>query len=1074
MLSTELPVSRTKVTVPALRPEILHRARLLALFDDLLDKKLIIVAAPAGYGKTTLLVDYARQSTMPVCWLSLDALDKDPQRFCTYLIASLEQRFPKFGHQSKSVLRSLTGLVQDSERLLSALINEIDSTIDEHFALVMDDYQFVDSIPYIRDLFSRFIYLVGENCHVILSSRRLPTLPDITLMVARQQVSGFDLEQLAFRPNEIRSLFEMDYGINLADQVLEELMHQTEGWITGLHLSASASSHGVPDLTRAARTAGVDLAVYLDQQVLAQQPPDLRHFLLLTSLMEEFDAELCSAVLGPGPWKKLIKAIQQNNLFALPVGMNGKTVRYHPLFQEFLRERIREEEPETVQAIFSRLAEAYKERHEWEKAYAIYHESGNPDLLADLVEQAGTPLLVGERLITLQAWLDELPASLIEVRPHLLSLKGAFLNVLGDGRTALTLLDQAILEFEKTNNLNGLVLALVRRAATNRFMGDYAGSLQDADETMRLSESQPSMEILHAEAERLKGLDLYHLGQNTEAIQSLERALRVYERLGEEQSIGRLYMELGMAHKSIGNTLAAFHSYEQALEKFRKGQNVFAQANLLNNLGVIYHEQGEYELAVRAFESGVERARQANLPRQEALLLTSLGDIFIDLDEYESAAHSYTNAAEIVKKIRYQFLANYLRMVQARLARLQGQLKEAHTCLSEVEPLIQAGGSNYECGLFYLESGCLYLVQEKPAGAIARLNKALEYFNKGEMAIEANIARIWLAAACASSRHLEMARSHLKTLFDSIRPKTATIPILQAIRRASARLAGLQDDEEIGPALSPWLLRAIQAEEELPALRKHLRRMLRTVPIQAPHLTIQAFGKPRVRVNGKLVTMSQWKTASVRELFFFILSATHPLTKEEIGATLWPELDANKLKLHFKNDLYRLRHAIGQNIILFENNHYHFNYLLDYDYDVENFTSHLARANNSSHLEERISHLQSATGLRTGPFLQEFDSTWVWPERERLERSCVNALEKLAESQRLAGNLHAALNTCQEALKIDPCREDIHCLAMQLHADLGDRLAVIWQYQACRASLHSELDMIPSNETETLYRRLTG
>src|SRR5512144_491174 len=184
MASTELPVSRTKITIPVLRPEILHRARLLALFDDLLDRKLIIVAAPAGYGKTTLLVDFARQSRMPVCWLSLDALDRDPQRFCAYLISALEQRFPKFGKESKSVLRSLTGLERETEHLLSALMNEIDSRIDELFALVVDDYQFVDAIPYIRDLFSRFIFLAGENCHVILSSRRLPTLPDITLMVA--------------------------------------------------------------------------------------------------------------------------------------------------------------------------------------------------------------------------------------------------------------------------------------------------------------------------------------------------------------------------------------------------------------------------------------------------------------------------------------------------------------------------------------------------------------------------------------------------------------------------------------------------------------------------------------------------------------------------------------------------------------------------------------------------------------------------------------------------------------------------------------------------------------------------
>ncbi len=491
MASIGLPVSRTKITVPALRPEILHRARLLTLFDDLLEKKLIIVAAPAGYGKTTLLVDFARQSRMPVCWLSLDTLDKDPQRFCVYLIASLEQRFPKFGKESKSVLRSLTGREQETEHLLSTLVNEIDAHIDEHFAFVVDDYQFVDSIPYIRDLFSRFVFLAGENCHVVLSSRRLPTLPDITLMVARQQVSGFDLEQLAFQPSEIRSLFEMDYGITLPPSVLQELMHQTEGWITGLHLSASMTAHGIPDLTKAARTAGVDLAGYLDQQVLSQQTAEMRTFLLQTSLLEEFDLELCTEVFGPGHWKRLLKAVQQNNLFVLQVGSGGKSLRYHHLFQEFLQERIREEDPETAQSILTRLAEVYQHHQEWEKACAIYRQAGNPEHLADLIENAGASLLVSERLITLQSWLDDLPPSLIEYRPRLLSLKGALLCAVGDGHVALNLLDQAILTLRKEKDTSDLALAFVRRAAVNRLLGDYAAAIQDADETLRLCEKDP-------------------------------------------------------------------------------------------------------------------------------------------------------------------------------------------------------------------------------------------------------------------------------------------------------------------------------------------------------------------------------------------------------------------------------------------------------------------------------------------------------------------------------------------------------------------------------------------------------
>jgi ATP/maltotriose-dependent transcriptional regulator MalT/two-component SAPR family response regulator len=1073
MTAAEIPLSRTKLIVPSLRPEILHRARLLALFDDLLDKKLIIVAAPAGYGKTSLLVDFARQSEMPVCWLSLDALDKDPQRFCAYLIAALEQRFPKFGKQSNAVLRSLTNLEGDSERLLSVLVNEIDGQIGEHFTLVVDDYQCVDTIASVRDLFSRFVYLAGENCHVVLSSRRLPTLPDITLMVAHQQVAGFDLEQLAFRPDEIRALFEMDYGMTLADSAVEELMQQTEGWITGLHLSAGRVARGVPDLTRAARTAGVDLASYLDQQVLTPQPPKLRKFLLQTSLLEEFDADLCEAVFGKGYWKSLIKIIRQDSLFVLPVGPGGKWLRYHHLFQEFLQQRIREEEPERAQVILLRLAEVYKERHEWEKAYALYRQSGNPNLLADLVELAGTPMLLNEHLITLRTWLEELPANLLEERPYLLSLKGALSCALGEGHAALMLLDRTILEFQKTDDSPGLALAFVRRAAAHRLLGDYGKSLQDSDEALHLSKNRPDMQLVYAQAERFKGINLNHLGRITEAAHFLEDALRCYEQLGEKQSVVRVQMDLGITYRTSGNYLAARNVYEQALAEWRRENNVYSQANVLNNLGVLYHYQGEYEQAVRTFEVGLKCARQSVSPWHEALLLTSFGDVYTDLNEYESADQAYARATEAIQRVSYQFLTNYLSLARARLARLRGQVKEAHLYLSQVEKLVNLSDSNYERGLFHLERGCLRLIEKNPAATVD-LEQALDYFQRGGLAAETAWSRVWLAAAHLGSGEIATARAQLHNVLGVRQPGASFHPLLQAIRQARPRLVALQEDAEIGPALTTWLESVVQAEAQLPALRKRLRRLLITVPIQAPRLTIRAFGKTHVRVNGKLVTSAQWKTASVRELFFYVLAASHSLTKEEIGATLWPELDSSQLKLRFKNEMYRLRHALGQDVILFENDHYHFNRLLDYECDAENFATQLIKAKAAVQIEEKIAHLRAAISLRVGPYLQDVDATWVWPERERLDQTCVDALEQLAESQRKAGDLQAALQACQEALKIGPYREDVHCLAMQLHAEQGDRLAVIWQYQACRDALCAELGVDPSKETETLYRQLSA
>jgi LuxR family transcriptional regulator, maltose regulon positive regulatory protein len=1073
-MPTEIPVSRTKIIIPTLRPEILHRARLLALFDDVLDRKLVIVTAPAGYGKTSLLVDFARQSEMPVCWLSLDALDQDPQRFFIYVIAALEQRFPKFGKQSRGVLRSLVSFEQDSERLLSALVNEIDAQIDQHFTLVVDDYQFVDAVPEIRDLFSRFVYLIGENCHIVLSSRRLPTMPDITLMVAHQQVGGFDLEELAFRPNEIRSLFKKSYGISLDDRTVEDLMRQTEGWITGLQLSASLAAGRLPDLTHTARVAGVDLAVYLDQQVLAPQPPAMRRFLLQSSLLEEFDADLCRAVLGKGDWKSLIKTVQQDNLFVLPVGPGGKWLRYHHLFREFLQQRIQEEEPDKARAILDRLAGVYKERHEWEKAYALYRQLGNPRMLAELVELAGTPMLLNERLITLRNWLEELPVNLLEIRPSLLSLKGALFCAFGEGYSALTCLDQAIAEIQKTEDLPDLALAYVRRSAAYRLVGDYQSSLRDSDEAMRLSTNKPDLRVIYAEAERFKGVSLHNLGQTTEAIQTLENALHDYRDLHEMESVAQTQIDLGITYRASGNYPAARNAYEQALSIWQKNENISSQANVLNSLGVLHHFQGEYETALQTLEAGLERAKSGGPLMQEAFLLTSLGDVYNDLDEFDSANQAYTSAIEIAQQISYHFLTNYLYLVQTRLARRQNQVRKAQYFLDRAKTLIQTGSSNYELGLFHLESGCLELVERKFPEAVRSLRQALDFFINGSLNLEAVSSRIWLTAAHLGSGDVTSARSSLRASLDTSATWPSISPILQVIRQARPWLAGLQEDAEMGPVLCDWLEKVAESEARLPVLRKHLRHLLSTIPIQAPHLTIQAFGKPRVRVNGRLVTSAQWSTTSVRDQFFYILSNAHPLTKEEIGAALWPELDTAHFRLRFKNEFYRMRHALGRDVILFEDNHYRFNRFSDYEYDVEDFTAHINQAKSETRLEVKIAHLRAAFDLKTGPYLQGVDATWAWPERERLNQTYHEALTLYAGLQHQNGDLPAALQACQEILKIEPYREDIHCLAMQIHAERGDRLGVIRQYKECRDALHSELNVDPSSETEALYRKLTA
>ncbi len=206
-----ITITRTKVILPRRRHDLLSRQRLLSMLDDLLEYRLTLIAAPAGYGKTSLLVDLAHQVEYPVCWLALDPLDKNLIRFINYFIAAIHQQFPEFGGASLSLINNLGGGDIDQAQVLRTIINDLYDHVQEHFALVLDDFYLIDSSLEINQFINRFAQEMDENCHLVIASRSLLSLPDLPLMVGRSQVKGLSFEELAFHPDEIKTLLRNNY-----------------------------------------------------------------------------------------------------------------------------------------------------------------------------------------------------------------------------------------------------------------------------------------------------------------------------------------------------------------------------------------------------------------------------------------------------------------------------------------------------------------------------------------------------------------------------------------------------------------------------------------------------------------------------------------------------------------------------------------------------------------------------------------------------------------------------------------------------------------------------------------------
>ncbi len=1066
MPSSPIPISKTKIIAPHRRPDLLSRHRLLESLNAFLDRKLILLSAPAGYGKTSLLVDLAGQVSLPVCWLSLDPLDRDPQRFMAYLVAALAERFKGLNTPLRPMLSNLKSIETDAESLLVALTNELYEQVEEDFLLVIDDYHLLDDLPIITSLVNRFLQLVDDNCHIILSSRTLPSLPDITLMVAREQINGLSQTDLAFQPIEIQALYHQNHQKDLTEADARQLAEQSGGWITGLLLS---------DLSGRAQVSRVDAFSYLGRQVLDQQPAAMREFLLRTCLPEEFNVELCEAVLAPlharpQNWPSIMGQVLEKNLFVLPVG-DGRWLRYHPLFREFLKARLREERPSEIPILLENLTQYYEHSGEWEKAYYTCQQAGSPQRLAEVVERGGTPMLQ-HALTTLENWVNGLPPAIIRSRPGLVSLRGSIAIHKGDTREALSLLDAAISTYRQDTDLEGLTLALVRRAVTHRLTGNYAASLNDAEEALRLTEARSDLQPTYAEALRLKGGNLHRLGHALEAVKYIERSLALYTALNESGSIPWLLVEAGMAYTSLGDVEAARNAYQKALAAWQAEKNLNAQANVLNNMAVLHHQNGEYEQAADTYEMGLSLARKSRSLRTEAGILAGLGDLYAEVGDFESAVQAYEKAQPLTKQWEGSFIDVYLALARAGLAVLQGEPARARAALQGARRKVQSISSLYDHGLYAQIEGRLHLLNGQNARAIAAFRTSKDLFTRNGRAVESALSSLWLASALGQAGETEAARAEVRDLLNrDIRPAHA---LLVGVQQASPWLKSMLKDPQVGRSLNALIDRASRIEARWPGVRRSLRRVAQSVQMPAPSLSVRAFGRAEVQVEGHTVSMPEWSTQSVRDLFFYLIFKGGPVTKEQIAAALWPEVDEPQtLKQRFKAYLFRLRRATRRDAILFDEEYYRFNFSLDYEYDVEAFETYLARSRMALTPAERIEQIQKAVDLVRGPYLSEVDLPWAIGERDRLEQACLAALESLAGLYLENGQFQQALETGQRALKTDAYMEAVHQILMKAYAAQGDHPAIRRQYQACQAAL-AELGFSPSQETQELYRRLLG
>lgn len=594
------PLLTTKLYIPPPRPTLIPRARLINQLDTglTLGRRLTLVSAPAGSGKTTLIGEWVAGAGHPVAWLSLDEGDNDPVQFIKYLIAALQQVDEQIGEAIQHVLQSPQ--IPPAEGLVTSLINDI-VTAGSPLTLVLDDCQFVTSM-----VVHKIIRFLVENqppfMHVVISTREDPPLP-LPQFRAQGDVTEIRERDLRFTVEEAALFLNESMGLPLSIEAVQALEARTEGWIVGLQLAALAMQQeqgSIDDFIAAFTGNDRYIMDYLISEVIERQPEELRDFLRQTAVLDRMTASLCNALTGREDGQAILERMDAANLFLIPLDNRREWYRYHRLFAEFLRMTLSQDEAITQH---QKAAHWYESQGMAGPAiqHALIHArlSKNYDEPVRLIGQAVDQTMHQGNILTVGNWLDALPDERVKADGVLRTYRGWVLAMTGEMELAEKYANAAETQLDQTGAPPGEKgkLLLLRAFVAVLLSQDYARSTELA---------QQALELLEENQAHWRVIALWVLAESQERTGSIQEAVETFRTasqagrvLGDQVFASTADMSLASALNNCGRRREAVAMCEEAIQHYTNDVGrVWPVAGLIiSQLGRLYYESNQLELA---------------------------------------------------------------------------------------------------------------------------------------------------------------------------------------------------------------------------------------------------------------------------------------------------------------------------------------------------------------------------------------------------------------------------------------------------------------------------------------------
>ncbi len=620
------PLLGTKFYIPPNRPELISRPRLIERLNTGLHRKLTLLSAPAGFGKTSLLSECVTLCKQPVAWVSLDEGDDDLNRFLVILVTALQRVEAAVGQFVMPALQS-QGTVNE-KAVLTLLLNDI-ADIPDDFILVLDDYHVIESQEIDHALGFMLDHL-PQHMHLIISSRTDPSLP-LSRLRARGQLTELRMADLRFTLDEAADYFKNVLRLPIAIEDVQSLINRTEGWITGLQL-ATVAMQGLEQSDRIRSFvqdfSGTHRYVidYLVDEVLSQQTSEMQLFLLQTSVLSRLFAPLCNVVVNREDCQDILEALEAANLFLIPLDNKRSWYRYHHLFGELLSHHLRRTFPETIPELHQRASTWYEA--EGLTGDAIHHAqaAGNPELVARILEEHWQEMIHRGELVRLRQMLDVLGIELTK-KSAPLSMAYCWIHHLTGENDALP------------------------------------GYIADTREALKpeippqTTQKRIELAVIPSLIETMESVVSLRSGQAATAKAHAQQAIALIPDDLEPASRGLLHGAAGYrladAHRKLGESDQACAVLLEILDILKVSQNCLGVANAVWLITNMYQESGKIKQAIMLCENTLDYIREQHWEQMPSsgMIYLVLASLQVDSGDREVARRNLESGQRLIEPL---------------------------------------------------------------------------------------------------------------------------------------------------------------------------------------------------------------------------------------------------------------------------------------------------------------------------------------------------------------------------------------------------------------------------------------